>query len=140
MEDAKRLCALWPAQRLNQNARACVSGLMAAGAHARHMQQNRARSIVRRDETIALGRIEPVDSAGHLHDLLIAGPRGQAGDLVCIRPAVGQVRVALCDGLGFIRFGFGRNQKSPKALHHALRIVPRHDLGCGQTGSFRILL
>ena len=52
----------------HDDARALIGGLEAVAAQARDVQQHVGHAIVRNDEAVALGDIEPFDDAGDLDD------------------------------------------------------------------------
>ena len=80
----KHCIALRPLQHLGDHARAFIGGLEAVAAQAGHVQENVRAAIVRHDESIALGDIEPLDDAGELDD----GRRlvGDIADLLRSKP------------------------------------------------------
>ena len=61
--DSERLIALRPLGALANNARALIGGLVAITAQDGHVQQHIGRAVIRNDEAVALGSIEPFDDA-----------------------------------------------------------------------------
>ena len=64
----KHCIALRPLQHLGDHARAFVGGLETVAPQARHVQQDVGAAVVRHDESIAFGDIEPFDDTGQLDD------------------------------------------------------------------------
>ena len=62
-EDAERLQSPRTVQRLDDDARALIGGLIAVAAEAGHMQQHVGPAIVGNDEAKTLGHVEPLDGA-----------------------------------------------------------------------------
>ena len=62
-DDAEGLQALRPLQHLAHDARALVCGLEAVAAQAGNVQQHVRQAVIRNDEAVALGNVEPLDGA-----------------------------------------------------------------------------
>ena len=65
-QDAERLHALRPRQRLADDARAFVGCLISVAAQAGDVQQHVGAAIVGNDESITLGDVKPLDDAADL--------------------------------------------------------------------------
>src|SRR5436190_22724586 len=63
--DPERLIALGALHALDHQPRAFIGGLIAVAPKHRDVQQHIRRAIVRNDEAISLGSIEPFDDAGY---------------------------------------------------------------------------
>ena len=64
----KHCIALRPLQHLGDDARAFVGGLETVAPQAGHVQQDVGAAVVRHDESISFGHIEPFDDTGQLDD------------------------------------------------------------------------
>src|SRR5262249_41764079 len=68
-DDEEGLQTLGPRHHLANDARAFIGGLEAVAAQAGHVQQHVAHAVVRHDEAVSFGYIEPFDDAGDFYDL-----------------------------------------------------------------------
>jgi hypothetical protein len=63
--DPERLIAFCALHALNHQSRAFIGGLVAVAPKHGDMQQHVGPAIVRNDEAVSLGSVEPFDDAGY---------------------------------------------------------------------------
>ena len=61
--------ALRSRQHLTDDARTFIRRLVAVAAKAGHVQENVSHAVIRNDEAITLGNVEPFDNARNLYEL-----------------------------------------------------------------------
>ena len=107
-EDAERLQPARTVQRLDDDARAFIGGLIAIAPQARYVQQHIRPAIVGNDEAKTLGHVEPLDGADDFDD--VERSASSSGDRMAI------VR----DEAGLVAIGWKFGRHAPKRLFATL--------------------